>query len=70
MDKLERKDKKGVLDYVQEKLVSRKLLVWLTCTGLLLQSKIQSEHYVWISLCYIGSQSIIDFVVTLKSAGK
>ena len=62
------KDKQGVLDLVLGKITSRKLLVWLVGTGLLIDSKIEGEQWVWLALCYIGSQACVDFVATLKRA--
>mgnify|MGYP000931407782 CR=1 FL=1 len=50
------------LDKVLDKLVSRKLLVWLTATGLLAFSDLSSSDWVLISAIYIGSQSVIDIV--------
>lgn len=69
-NKIERQDRKGLLDFMLGKLSSRKLLVWGMATGLLLNAKLDSEHWVWLSLVYIGSQSAIDFIATLKAAGK
>ena len=50
------------LDKVLDKLVSRKLLVWLTATGLLAFSDLTSSDWVLISAIYIGSQSVVDIV--------
>ncbi len=50
------------LDKVLDKLVSRKLLVWLTATGLLAFSDLASSDWVLISAIYIGSQSVVDIV--------
>ena len=46
----------GMLDSVQRKLVSRKLMVWLTATGLMFNSNLASSDWVAISLAYIGIQ--------------
>ena len=51
---------KGVLDAVQEKIVSRKLLVFLTATGLLAYAGLDPETWGMIAMMYIGGQSIID----------
>ena len=51
---------KGVLDALQEKIVSRKLLVFLTATGLLAWSGLDPETWGMIAMMYIGGQSIID----------
>lgn len=53
---------KGVLDSVQEKLVSRKLLVFLTATGLLIGAGLDPDTWGMIAMFYIGGQSAIDAV--------
>ncbi len=50
------------IDKFLEKVVSRKLLVWLTATGLLAFSNLTSSDWVLISAIYIGSQSVVDIV--------
>ena len=57
---------KGFLDKGLEKFVSRKLLVWVTATGLATTSFLTSEDWVMISALYIGGQSVIDAIVKLK----
>lgn len=53
---------KGALDAVQEKLVSRKLLVFLTATGLLIGAGLDPDSWGMIAMFYIGGQSAIDAV--------
>ena len=53
---------KGALDAFQEKLVSRKLLVFLTATGLLIGSGLDPDTWGMIAMFYIGGQSAIDAV--------
>ena len=50
------------LDKALSKLVSRKLMVWLTATGLMLTETLplQSGDWVAISLAYIGIQGLAD----------
>jgi hypothetical protein len=50
------------LDSLLSKLVSRKLMVWLTATGLMLTETLplQSGDWVAISLAYIGIQGLAD----------
>ena len=50
------------LDKLLTKLVSRKLMVWLTATGLMLPETLplQSGDWVAISLAYIGIQGLAD----------
>jgi hypothetical protein len=52
----ERLDKGGMIDTFRKKLVSRKLMVWLTATFLMYFSTLQSSDWVAISLAYIGIQ--------------
>ena len=51
---------KALLDKLLSKLTSRKLLVWLTATGLALASSITSGDWVAVSLVYIGSEAAVD----------
>ena len=60
--------RKGVLDAIQEKIISRKLLVFLTATGLLAWSGLDSETWGLIAIVYIGGQSVIDAVKAWKGS--
>ena len=57
---------KGVLDAVQEKMISRKLLVFLTATGLMYWSDLDPETWGMIAIIYITGQSVIDAVKVWK----
>lgn len=57
---------KGVLDAVQEKVVSRKLLVFLTGTALFIWAGLDPDTWGMIAMCYIGGQSAIDFAKIWK----
>ena len=57
---------KGVMDAVQEKLISRKLLVFLTATGLMCWSDLDPETWGMIAVMYITGQSVIDAVKAWK----
>ena len=61
---------KHIIDKGLEKLVSRKLLAWLTATGLLLFADLASSDWVIITTVYIGGQTIIDAVAKLKGYGR
>jgi len=52
---------KGVLDTLQEKLVSRKLLVFAVSTALLMYAGLDADIWGMIAMCYIGGQTAIDF---------
>jgi hypothetical protein len=58
---------KAIIDKRLEKYLSRKLLVWLTTTGLLLADKVNSEQWVAIALAYVGIQGFADIAVRWKS---
>ena len=62
---LDRKDK-GILDAVQEKMISRKLLVFITATALLTWSTLDPESWAMIALIYIGGQSAVDIAKVWK----
>lgn len=64
----ERPDSPAFLDRVQEKITSRKLMVWLTATGLMAFSNLESSDWVAISLVYIGSQAAVDLAKVWKGA--
>ena len=58
--------KQALLDKGIEKLTSRKLLVWIAATGLMLWGGLESGDWVIISGLYLGGQSVIDAIVKLK----
>ena len=56
-------DAKGYLDQIQEKAVSRKLLVFMIATVMLgFGWNIDAETWGWIALAYVGTQGFIDAV--------
>ena len=57
---------KGILDAVQERIVSRKLLVFGAATGLFMWFGLDADTWGMIAMCYIGGQSAIDFAKTWK----
>ena len=60
--------KKGMLDAIQEKVISRKLLVFITAT-VLMWFGLDPETWGLIAMMYIGGQSAIDMVKTWKYGG-
>jgi len=52
--------RKGVLDTILEKAISRKLLVFVTATSLMLWSDLTSETWGMIAIVYIGGQTVVD----------
>jgi hypothetical protein len=59
---------KGILDAVQEKMVSRKLLVFIVSTCLLSFSTLDPETWGMIALIYIGGQAAVDIAKIWKGA--
>ena len=64
---LNRKDK-GMLDAVQEKVISRKLLVFGVATALLYWAGLDAETWGMIAMTYIGGQTAIDFAKVWRGA--
>jgi len=62
--------KSGALDRIFSKVASRKLMVWMTATALMSASALESEHWVWISIVYLGGQSAIDIFERIKGYNK
>jgi hypothetical protein len=58
--------KTAIIDRFSEKLISRKLLAWLTATGLLAFADLSSSDWVLVTMTYIGSQAAVDIVARLK----
>ena len=52
---------KGMLDALQEKIISRKLLVFVCSTALLWNAQLDPETWGMIAMCYIGGQTAVDF---------
>lgn len=63
------KQTRGVIDLIQEKLISRKLLVFLTATGLLASAGLDSDTWGMIAIVYVGGQSAIDAVKVWRHGG-
>jgi hypothetical protein len=62
-------ERRGILDIVSTKLVSRKLLVWITSTTLLCFAKITPEEWTAVTLGYVGAEGFADLAVKWRSAG-
>ena len=61
---------KAFIDQNLERFMSKKLLVWLTTTGLLLADKVDSEQWVIIATAYVGTQGFVDVVGRFKGKVK
>ena len=67
VDQLYLDDKeKGILDALQEKAVSRKLLVFIVATCLLVWSTLDPSDWSMIALIYISGQSAVDIAKVWK----
>ena len=62
---IRRSEPQGFLDRVQEKLASRKLVVFVTATVLMWYG-LDPETWGMIAMMYIGGQSAIDMVKVWK----
>ena len=61
------KQVKPFLDKTIGRLLSRKLMVWMTATYfMLVGGALTSEDWVAVSLAYIGIQGIADIAATWK----
>ena len=58
-------EQKGMLDHVQEKVISRKLLVFITATTLMWFG-LDADTWAMIAAMYIGGQSVIDVAKVWK----
>ena len=58
--------KKGMLDAFQEKMVSRKLLVFISATALLASAQLDPDTWGMIAMMYIGGQTAVDFAKMWK----
>jgi hypothetical protein len=54
-------NQKGILDALQEKAISRKLLVFVSATVLLWNAQLDPETWGMIAMMYIGGQTAVDF---------
>ena len=63
---LQAKQKGGALDAIQEKIISRKLLVFSVATALLWYVGLDAETWGMIAMTYIGGQTAIDFAKVWK----
>ena len=58
--------KLGMLDQVQTKVISRKLLVFIAATSLMIWSTLDPDTWAMIAAMYIGGQSVIDIAKVWK----
>ena len=58
--------REGALDAIQEKIISRKLLVFGVATGLFAWFGLDPDTWGLIAMIYVGGQSVIDTVKVWK----
>ena len=61
--------KKGMFDALQEKMISRKLLVFVCATALLASAQLDPETWGMIAMMYIGGQTAVDFAKMWRHGG-
>ena len=59
-------EKLGIVDKIVGRIISRKFFVFLTATGLLAYSGLDSETWGMIAIVYIGGQSVIDAAIAWR----
>ena len=57
---------KAKLDRLVEKMISRKFMVWLTATGLMVFAGLESSDWVIISGIYISGALVLLFLIRNK----
>ena len=60
----------GIIDLLTEKIVSRKLTVWVVATVMLFMHTITPDDWQVITVAYIGMEGVTDMMTKFKSAGK
>jgi uncharacterized protein YjgD (DUF1641 family) len=69
-EKLAGSDKLGAIDQIVGRVISRKFFVFLTATGLLTWSNLDSDTWGLIAVIYIGGQTVIDAAVAWKHGNR
>jgi len=68
VSELRSKLKAGLLDKGLEKIISRKLLVWVFATCGVPLNFITGQEWVQLSMVYIGTQAAMDFAIQYVKA--
>ena len=64
------KESLGAIDKIVGRVISRKFFVFLTATGLLTWSNLDSDTWGMIAMIYIGGQTVIDAAIAWKHGSK
>jgi len=59
-------DAPGLVDVFLSKMTSRKLIVFIVATICFFIGKLDAEHWMYVSICYIGAQTLADMIYTMK----
>ena len=54
------------LDKYIHRFISRKFLAWGTATYLIATGSLTSDNWVAVTLCYIGSEALVDLAARWK----
>jgi len=57
---------KAFLDKHINRFISRKFLAWVTATYLVVAGGVTSDDWVAVTLCYIGSEALVDLAARWK----
>ena len=60
--------RKAIADKVVEKFISRKFLAWIVATCMLAGESLQSDHWSYLTMVYIGTQGAADIYKIVKGA--
>jgi len=60
-------DKSGILDRAQQKLSSRKFIVFIVATVMMFMGTITPEYWVYVAGIYIGTEAVVDSVSIIKT---
>ncbi len=56
-----------ILDKLMKRFVSKKLTVFIIACVFLFLDKVSSDDWVFLSIVYVGGQSLIDSIVAIKT---
>lgn len=61
-------DQPGILDRFRSRIASRKLAVFIIASIFMYMGKIESEHWAYVAVIYIGTQAALDGYAKMKGA--
>lgn len=60
------KDKRGLIDKLTEKAISRKFLVFIVATAGLFSAVLDAENWTTVALVFIAGEAVIDSIGLFK----